>query len=127
MAKILPDSEIGNLVGTVLLEGDPQLLRSNSIKLRLGNEIKFLSTDEKFDVPEDSFVRIHPGESVIIKSLEAIDFSPEAVKQHYAEGALYGLISPTTTMMREGISQVTTIIDAGFKGQLNWGLHNGSA
>lgn len=127
MAKILPDSKIENLIGTVLLEADPELIRSNSIKLRLGNEIKFLSTDETFDIPEGCFVRIHPGESVIIKSFETIDFTPETVKKHYDEGGLYGLISPTTTMMREGISQVTTIVDAGFKGELNWGLHNGSA
>jgi hypothetical protein len=35
-------------------------------------------------------------------------------------------ITPTTTMMREGISQVATKIDAGFRGMLNWGLRNGS-
>ncbi len=37
-----------------------------------------------------------------------------------------GFITPTTTMMREGISQVATKIDAGFRGILNWGLRNGS-
>ena len=37
-----------------------------------------------------------------------------------------GFITPTTTMMREGISQVATKIDAGFRGFLNWGLRNGS-
>jgi len=30
---------------------------------------------------------------------------------------IMGLITPTTTMMREGISQVATKIDAGFKGR----------
>ena len=30
-------------------------------------------------------------------------------------------------MMREGISQVATKIDAGFRGNLNWSLRNGSA
>ena len=127
MAKILPDSEIKKLLGTVLLNAHAEFVRPNSIKLRLGSRVKFLSTDEKFEIPEDCFLRIHPGESVIIKSLEVVDFSSETVKQHYAEGALYGLISPTTTMMREGISQVTTIVDPGFKGVLNWGLHNGSS
>lgn len=38
-----------------------------------------------------------------------------------------GLITPTTTMMREGISQVATKIDAGFRGVLNWSLRNGSS
>jgi len=39
---------------------------------------------------------------------------------------LMALITPTTTMMREGISQATTKIDAGFHGHLNWRLRNGS-
>ncbi|MCX5865999.1 MAG: hypothetical protein NT009_00765 [Proteobacteria bacterium] len=37
------------------------------------------------------------------------------------------LITPTTTMMREGISQASTKIDAGFRGNLNWGLRNCSS
>jgi hypothetical protein len=39
---------------------------------------------------------------------------------------MMGWITPTTTMMREGISQVTTKIDAGFRGILNWSLRNSS-
>ena len=35
---------------------------------------------------------------------------------------LMALITPTTTMMREGAMNVTTKVDAGFVGQLNWGL-----
>ena len=126
MANILPDTKINELLGTVLLNTQPEFIRSNSVKLRLGSRVKFLSTDETFDIAEDCFLRVLPGESVIIKSLEVVDFSAETVKNHCPDGALYGLISPTTTMMREGISQVTTVIDPGFKGVLNWGLHNAS-
>jgi hypothetical protein len=36
------------------------------------------------------------------------------------------LITPTTTMMREGAMNVATKVDAGFVGQLNWGLRNNS-
>jgi hypothetical protein len=39
---------------------------------------------------------------------------------------LMALITPTTTMMREGAMNVATKVDAGFVGQLNWGLRNNS-
>jgi deoxycytidine triphosphate deaminase len=35
-------------------------------------------------------------------------------------------VTPTTTMMREGIMQSSTKIDSGFRGTLNWGLRNSS-
>src|SRR5207245_8236742 len=69
---------------------------------------------------------VSPGETVAISSLEQIDFSAEAVRKLLPDSMLMGFITPTTTMMREGISQVATKIDAGFRGTLNWGLRNGS-
>jgi len=39
---------------------------------------------------------------------------------------LMGWVTPTTTMMREGISQVSTKVDSGYVGNLNWRLRNGS-
>ena len=36
------------------------------------------------------------------------------------------LITPTTTMLREGIMQAATKVDAGFVGNLNWGFRNSS-
>src|SRR5207245_3121179 len=69
---------------------------------------------------------VSPGETVAISSLEQIDFSAEAVRKLLPDSMLMGFITPTTTMMREGISQVATKIDAGFRGVLNWGLRNGS-
>src|SRR5882672_6941712 len=36
------------------------------------------------------------------------------------------LITPTTTMMREGIMQSATKVDSGWYGTLNWGLRNSS-
>ncbi len=63
---------------------------------------------------------------MVISSLEAIDFTAEAVHKVLPNRMLMGFITPTTTIMREGISQVATKIDAGFRGSLNWGLRNGS-
>jgi hypothetical protein len=39
---------------------------------------------------------------------------------------MMALITPTTTMMREGIMQSATKVDSGWSGTLNWGLRNSS-
>ena len=39
---------------------------------------------------------------------------------------LMAFITPTTTMMREGIMQSSTKVDSGWAGTLNWGLRNSS-
>lgn len=126
MAKILADRDIRSLLGTVLIDADEQLLNPNGIELRLGEEVLFHSTGEEQHLGPGLFLKVNPGESVIISSLELIDFSEETVTKAMPGKMLMGLITPTTTMMREGISQVATKIDAGFKGILNWGLRNGS-
>jgi deoxycytidine triphosphate deaminase len=63
----------------------------------------------------------------LISSLEKVDFTRETVSKHFPQSMLMAFITPTTTMMREGIAQVSTKIDAGFRGNLNWSLRNGSA
>lgn len=126
MAKILADKNIRNLIGTVIVEGDENLLNPNGIELRLGKEILFHSTGEKKELSPGTFLKVHPGESISISSIETIDFRSETVGKILPDIMLMGFITPTTTMMREGISQVTTKIDAGFHGVLNWGLRNGS-
>jgi deoxycytidine triphosphate deaminase len=126
MARILPDQEIRKLFGSVILNADEALLNPNGIELRLGKQVSFHSTDEELELPPDSFLKVHPGETISISSLETIDFKASTVRQTYPECMRMGLITPTTTMMREGISQVATKIDAGFRGILNWSLRNGS-
>src|SRR5438132_4522494 len=39
---------------------------------------------------------------------------------------MQALLTPTTTVVREGQTQAATKIDAGFTGQLNWGFRNSS-
>ncbi len=72
------------------------------------------------------YVKISPGESVSIASMENLDLSAKEVQKLFPDCMLMGLITPTTTMMREGITQAATKIDAGFCGTLNWGLRNSS-
>jgi len=126
MANILPDREIKKLIGSVLMGADERYINPNGIELRLGEHVHFVATGESKNLKPDFFLRVDPGESVIISSLEKLDFTKETVQKLYPGKMLMGLITPTTTMMREGISQVTTKVDAGFRGLLNWGFRNSS-
>jgi deoxycytidine triphosphate deaminase len=126
VARILADREIRGLIGSVVVDGNEQLLNPNGIELRLGKHVLFHSTGEEKELGPGLFLKVSPGESIAISSIELIDFQPETVHKIFPSRMLMALITPTTTMMREGISQVATKIDAGFRGNLNWGLRNGS-
>lgn len=126
MAKILPDNEVKKLVGSVIVDAEAKLINPNGIELRLGNQVLFHSTSEMKDLKPETFLKVMPGESITIASLEKIDFRRETVEKLYPESSLMALITPTTTMMREGITQAATKVDAGFYGNLNWGLRNSS-
>lgn len=69
MARILSDREIRGLLNDVIKDGDASLLNPNGIELRLGQHVRFLSTGEEMDVPPGHFVRIRPGETVMVASL----------------------------------------------------------
>jgi deoxycytidine triphosphate deaminase len=126
MARTLADHEIRKLLGTVILNGDENLLNPNGIELRLGEQVRFLSTLEKKEIPQGGFIQVQPGETAMIVSMEKIDFSRATVEKHYVRCAIQGWLTPTTTMVREGQMHAATKIDAGFTGQLNWGFRNSS-
>lgn len=126
MSRILSDREIKKLIGSVIQGADDKLLNPNGIELRLGNRIKFITTGEEKEIPTGHYVKVTPGECVIIVSLEKLDFSKKTVQQHFPDCMLMALITPTTTMIREGIMQAATKVDAGFVGNLNWGFRNSS-
>lgn len=109
-----------------MINADEKLLNPNGIELRLGKDVRFHSTGEEKELGPGMFLQVSPGETVVISSYEAIDFTAETVRSVMPDCMLMSFITPTTTMMREGISQVATKIDAGFNGKLNWGLRNGS-
>jgi hypothetical protein len=71
-------------------------------------------------------LKVLPGESVLISSYETFDFRTETVHALFPGCSLMALITPTTTMMREGIMQSSTKVDSGFLGTLNWGIRNSS-
>jgi deoxycytidine triphosphate deaminase len=126
VANILADREIRKLIGSVLIGADEKYLNPNGLELRLGKQVLFHSTGEEAALEPGKFLKVSPGESVSIASVEQIDFTAPTVQRHFPGKMLMAFITPTTTMMREGISQVATKIDAGFRGMLNWGLRNGS-
>jgi deoxycytidine triphosphate deaminase len=126
MAKILPDHEIKKLVGSIILGAEEKNINPNGIELRLGPYVHFCSTDEEKTLEPTQFLKVSPGESVLVSSLETLDFTAETVQSIYKESMLMAIITPTTTIMREGVSQVSTKVDAGFRGRLNWAFRNSS-
>src|SRR5437667_9417390 len=99
MATILNDNEIRKLLGKVILNGDPSCIRPNSYVLRLGDEGEFLNASKEFTLgrPKKG-IRIQPGHSVAITSLETIDFRPATVEKIYTGCALHAILSPSTDL-----------------------------
>ena len=126
MAKILADRDIRKLIGTVILNADEERINPNGIEIRLGRHVLFQSTDEEKELSPGMFLKVLPGESVTISSYEDFVFTREAIDKIFPGCDLMALITPTTTMMREGIMQTTTKVDSGWNGTLNWGLRNSS-
>lgn len=126
VAKILPDREIKKLIGTVILNSEPDRINPNGIEVRLGKYVLFQSTDEERELGSGSFLKVLPGESVTISSFEQFDFRKEAIQKVFPGCDLMAFVTPTTTMMREGIMQTATKVDSGWHGTLNWGLRNSS-
>jgi deoxycytidine triphosphate deaminase len=127
MARVLSDKEIKRLIGEVIIGADPRLINPNGIELRLGKEIRFMSTNERKPIALGHFVNVHPGEAVMIDSVESLNFKKEVVRKYFPGCSLMALITPTTTMMREGMLQSATKVHAGYAGGLNWGFRNSSS
>ena len=126
MARILADRDILKLLGTVILDADEQRINPNGIEIRLGKHVSFQSTGEDKELGPAMFLKVRPGESVLISSYEEFHFAKETIQRIFPNCDLMAFITPTTTMMREGIMQAATKIDSGWDGYLNWGLRNSS-
>jgi deoxycytidine triphosphate deaminase len=126
VARILPDREIKSLLGKVIVDGSPECVRVNSYEVRLGHRARFDSTGEEMEVPDGHFLEIEPGDFVSVESLEKFDLSMPTLKASGKSCGIFGWITPTTTMMREGFLFASTKVDAGYKGNLNWGIRNSS-
>lgn len=131
MATLLSDADLRKLIGTVIVDGDPECIRPNSYVLRLGAEGEFINTGKDYKLGGGDRrklgLRVAPGHSVGVTAFETIDFRRETVRKIYPDQDLHAFISPTTDLSREGIVAPTTQIDAGYHGTLNWTLTNTSS
>ena len=131
MAELLNDHEIKKILGSVIRGGDERSVRPNSYVLRLGPTGEFLTTGKEFSLGlgpnEKKGIKVPPGQSVALTSLEKIDFTRATVEEHFPGCDLHALISPTTDLQREGVVAPTTQVDAGYQGTLNWTLSNSSS
>ncbi len=126
MANVLPDREIKALLGKAIMGGSTDCIRVNSYEVRLGHKAHFDSTGEEVELPGGYFLEIEPGDFVAVESLEVFDLSSNTLKELGKENGVFAWITPTTTMMREGFLFASTKVDAGYKGNLNWGIRNSS-
>ncbi len=79
VARILADKDIRKLIGSVLCDADEKLINPNGLELRLGRHVLFHSTSEEAELDRGQFLKVSPGESVAISSVELIDFKAETV------------------------------------------------
>ncbi|HKW18916.1 MAG TPA: hypothetical protein VJO35_15510 [Terriglobales bacterium] len=126
MAHVLPDREIKKLLGKAIIGGSEDCIRINSYEVRLGHCARFDSTGEEFEIPDGHYLEIEPGDFVTVESLEKFDFSIQTLQSIGVLSGLFALITPTTTMMREGFLFASTKVDPGYHGKLNWGIRNSS-
>jgi len=80
MAKILADRDIKKkLIGTVIQHADDARINPNGLEVRLGRRVLFQATGEEKDLGSGLFLKVLPGESVLISSYEDFDFRCETV------------------------------------------------
>jgi deoxycytidine triphosphate deaminase len=128
MPSILSDMEINKLIGSVIVNGDRDCVHPNSYIIRLGDEGEFLNTGKEFELGKSKKgIRIQPGHSVGVTALETVDFRRSTVHKLYPDNDLFGIVSPTTDLSREGLVAPTTQVDAGYFGTLNWTITNTSS
>lgn len=127
MSRILKDTEIARLFGSVITPADPDSVRPNAYVMRLGAEGEFLNAGKQFELgKKKKGVRIPPGHAVAVTAAETLDFRAETIDKIFAGCGLHGFVSPTTDLSREGIVAPSTQVDAGYYGTLNWTLTNSS-
>ncbi|MDD5519487.1 MAG: hypothetical protein PHI84_01575 [Kiritimatiellae bacterium] len=125
MARILSDKEIQKLLDNGMIsKGDLKQIRANSYVFRLGQEVRFFSTKEKKTGILGDILEINAGDSALVHSIEIVDFSQEVIDRLYKGYQLCALLTPSTTLIREGLQLPSTKIDPGYMGTLNWTIRN---
>ena len=133
---ILSDFDLEGLIkdGKLVIKPfDKEIIRENGLDLRLSDEIArhnpergggFIVDPSDPKTLEDEYVKegglkemvIHPGEHVLLSTMELIGLPDDLV----------GFIELRSTWARHGLLIPPTIIDAGFTGTVTLGVFNGS-
>ena len=125
MAQILSDKEIRKLIDKAIIsEADPEQVRANSYVLRMGKEVRFFSTREKKAGSLGDILVVNPGDSVLVHSIETMDFSQSTIDELYQGKQLCAFLTPSTTLVREAMQLPSTKVDPGYIGTLNWTIRN---
>ena len=131
MALILSDKEIAKLIDSgIIVNGIKENIQANSYVATLGSSGEFMNFDDasfELDGNKKVGIRVDPGQCVGVISGEILNLQKEIVQELYPKCAIHALITPTTSLMREGIVASSTQVDAGFYGTLNWTLTNTSS
>lgn len=131
MATILNDKEIKKLIDSgIIINGLKENVQANSYVATLGDSGEFLNFDDEgfeLDGNKKVGIRVDPGHCVGVISNEILNLEKEVVQELYPKCAIHAIITPTTSLMREGIVASSTQVDAGFYGTLNWTLTNTSS
>ena len=84
--------------------------------LRAGSEYRDYLDKSITTIGDNEYIHISPGETVVIKTLEFVQFPTSR----------YGLILPRVTLLQRGLSTVASKVDPGYQGNLAITLFNHS-
>ncbi len=77
----------------MLIDAEEKYLNPNGIELRLGKDVRFYSTGEEKELEDGFFMKVSPGETVLISSYEKIDFHQETINKIFPNSMIMSLIS----------------------------------
>jgi deoxycytidine triphosphate deaminase len=127
MTRILSDTEIERLLGTVIVDGDKECIQANSYMLRLGGEGESFHNEKGLCRGKDNkALGIAPGHSTALTAYETINFKRDVVHAVFPGCELHAIVIPSTDFAWERIIAPTTQVDAGYRGALSWTIKNTS-
>lgn len=79
-----------------------------SYDLRVGKEYRHHSSEQKKDLGDNDFIKLSPGDAVIIQTVEQI----------HLPRTRFGQILPKVKLLQKGLSNTTSKVDPGYDGYL---------
>ena len=113
MGCLLSDSQIEDAMknGRLVIKNFSGSLEPASYDLRTGDRIISLTRGLELEESDGNFI-IHPGELVLVESLEKVGFPPN----------IQGRICSKVSLLKKGFSSISTKIDPGYGFPNGWAL-----